>query len=222
MPLSILQRIGFPRRLAVLMLCLFGTALAGSPAKASDAAGLVCPLAEHERQRTLEDFKVDLELVKNEYVARKKVFDMIKKLWAVRSIEREIYLDYKRHTDRTKVRVARMRTVIAQQSSIVEQYALACAQALGPKDEVPVSARVEELQAEYRRLDCKLLDRDSEIADIDRNFDAAILETTRTLAEQNIKTRFELEIEEYDLSQSKARSNSYRRRAKECRKQLAD
>jgi hypothetical protein len=183
---------------------------------------LVCPFAEHERQRALQDFKFELELVENEYRARKKVFDMIERLWAVHSIEKEIYLDYKRLRDRTKVRVARLTTQIAQQASIVEQYALACGQIRRETTIDDVSARIHELQAEYRRLDCELLDRDSKIADIDREFDEAILKATRTLVEGNIKTQFELVIEEYDFSQSKARSESYRRRAKACRTQLID
>ncbi|MAG32008.1 MAG: hypothetical protein CL908_14085 [Deltaproteobacteria bacterium] len=211
-------------RLARLTLCLAGAAFVSTAAQASDTGGLdfVCPLVEHERQRLLEDSKVELELVENEYLARKKIFEMIERLWAAHSIERETYLDYRRLRDRTKVRVARLTIQIAQQKGIVEQYVLACAQNRGARTATLVSARVEELQAEYRRLDCELLDRDSEVAEIDREFDEAILQATRTLADQNIKTRYELVVEEYDLSQSKARSDSYRRRAMECRKQLVN
>ncbi len=83
-------------------------------AQALDRRGLdlICPLVEHERQRVLEDYQLDLELAQNKYQARRKVFEMVAELWTVRSIERERYLDYKRLRDRAKVRVVRLNTQI--------------------------------------------------------------------------------------------------------------
>ena len=182
---------------------------------------LVCPLVEHESLRHLEDSRFGMELLENEYRARLKIFEMIEKLWLARSIEQEAYLDYKRLRDRTKARIARSETEIAQRSSMSTQYALVCAQVRGEViDEI--KKKVEELQAEYRRLDCELLDRDSAIAEVDYEFDRAILKATRTLAERNIKSRYELVLDEYDLSQSKARFDSFRTRAKMCKKQLTE
>ena len=89
---------------------------------------LVCPLLEHERQRDLENYELLLGLVQSEYLSRGKVFEMVEKLWAVRSIEKEVYLDYRRLRDRTNVRVDRMRAQIAQHKSIVDQYELTCGQ----------------------------------------------------------------------------------------------
>ena len=181
----------------------------------------MCPLVEYERQADLQDSLVELELVENEYRARSQVFEMIEKLWVARSIEQEAYLDYRRPRDRTKVRIARLTAQIAQQESIVEQYTLTCSRIRGtPVDRLP--EKIAKLQAGYRRLDCEILARDAEIAEIDYEFDRQILKATRTLNERNVKSRYELVIDEYDLSQSKARSESYRRRAKECEKQLGD
>ncbi len=206
-----------------LLFCVACSAVSTAYAQSAGPGGLdlVCPLVEHERRRALENSQFELELVENEYRARGAVFDMIEKLWVVRSIEREVYLDYKRLRDRTKVRIARLIAQISQERSIVEQYALTCAQVRGqPIDHV--AEKIDELQAEYRRLDCELLARDAEIADIDYEFDKAVLEATRTLNERNIKSKYELVIDEYDLSQSKARSESYRRRTAICKKRLAD
>jgi len=210
-------------RIASLLLYVASSAASTAHAQAIDLTGLdlVCPLVEHERQRDLEDSLVELELVENEYRARKQVFEMIEKLWGARSIEQEVYLDYKRLRDRTKVRIPRLTARIAQQKNIVEQYALTCSQIRGSLVD-RLSEKIAELQAEYRRLDCELLARDAEIADIDYEFDQAILEATRVLSQQNIKSKYDLVIDEYDLSQSRARSESYRRRTKECKKQLAN
>lgn len=192
-------------------------------AQAPDRRGLdlICPLVEHERQRALADQKLALKLVVNEYESRRRVFDMVEKLWAAHSIEKEVYLNYKRLRDRTKVRVGRVSAQVAQQKSIVEQYELTCGQARGETGTGDTKEKIDALQREYRRIDCELLDKDVEIAEIDQDFDAAILRATQTLVESNIKTKFQLVIEEYDLSQSKARVDGYRRRAKACKKGLA-
>lgn len=182
---------------------------------------LLCPLEEHERKQAVEDAEFELELLENEYRSRKKVFEMMEKLWAARSIEREIYLDSKRLRDRTKASIARVTTLIAQRSSMAEQYALTCAQVRGEIVD-QVQEKVDELQAEYRRLDCELLSRDLDIARIDYHFDKAMLEATRTLVEGNIKSKYELVIDEYDLSQSKARVESYKARTAICKKRLVE
>ena len=202
---------------------VFCGALATASAESSEPTGLdlVCPLVEHERQRELEDSQIERELVEHEYRARVEIFEMIEKLWAVRSVEREIYLDSKRKRDRTKVSIARLTTQIAQQESILAQYRLSCSQVRG--EAVPdISERIQELQAEYRRLDCELLARDAEIAKVDYAFDKAMLDATRTLAEGNIKSRYDLVIDEFDLRHSKARLESYTRRTKTCRQKLSD
>ena len=140
---------------------------------------------------------------------------MIEQLWQARSIEREVYLDSKRLRDRTQASIARVETQIAQQASIAKQYALTCGRLRGePVDRL--DERVRELQAEYRRLDCELLARDLDIARIDRAFDEAKL----GLVNGNIKSRYELVIDEYDLSQSNARVESYQARQVACRAQL--
>ena len=115
-----------------------------------------------------------------------------------------------------------MKAQIARQKSIVEQYELTCSEVREEKKVREVKDRIAALHTQYRRLDCELLDRDVEIAAIDYEFGSAILSATRTLVENNIKTKFELVIEEYDLSQSRARVDGYRRRAKACRKRLKD
>jgi DNA-binding LacI/PurR family transcriptional regulator len=115
-----------------------------------------------------------------------------------------------------------MKAQIAQQKSIVEQYELICGEEREEKTVGEVKERIAALHAQYRRIDCELLNRDVEIAAIDYDYDAAILSATRTLVESNIKTKFELVIEEYDLSQSKERVDGYRSRAKACRKRLKD
>jgi hypothetical protein len=206
----------------LLLLCVTSNAASIATAQSGGTGGLspVCPLVKYERQRDLDDSETELELVKNEDLARNKVFNMIEKLWAVRSIEREVYLDHKRLRDRTRVRIARLNTQISQLKIVVEQYVLTCDQVRGnPAEHLP--ERVNELQSEYRRLDCELLAKDSEIADIDYEFDQQILEATRTLVEGNIKSKHELVIDEYDLSQSRARSESYRRRTTICKEKLA-
>ena len=182
---------------------------------------LVCPLLEHERQRDLENYELLLGLVQSEYLSRGKVFEMVEKLWAVRSIEKEVYLDYRRLRDRTKVRVDRMRAQIAQQKSIVDQYELTCGQLRGEAKVGENEDRINELHNQYRRIDCELLDRDVEIAEIDFEYDEEILHATQILVESNIKTKFELVLEEFDLRQSKARVKGFRRRASACRKRLA-
>lgn len=192
-------------------------------AQTPDRRGLdpICPLVEHERQRALADYELQLKLVENEYQARRRVFDMVEKLWAVRSIEKELYLDYKRLRDRTGVRVSRVSAQVALQKSIVEQYELTCGRVRGETEIANVEERIDALQREYRRIDCELLDKDVRIAEIDHEYDAAILRATQNLVESNIKTKFQLVIEEYDLSQSKARVDGYRRRANACKKRLA-
>ncbi len=191
-------------------------------AQAPDRSGLdlICPLVEHERERALEDYELERKLIKSEYQSRRRMFDMVEKLWAVRSIEKEVYLDYKRLRDRTRVRVGRMSLKIAQQKSIVKQYELTCGQVRGETAVGDRREKINELHSEYRRIDCELLDKDVEIAEIDHEYDAAILSATRTLVESNIKTKFELVIEEFDLSQSKAQVEGFRRRANACRKRL--
>ena len=67
-----------------------------------------------------------------------------------------------------------------------------------------------------------MLARDWEIAEIDYEFDKAVLDATRTLADSNIKSKYELVIDEYDLSQSKARVESYKSRTASCKKRLAE
>ena len=182
---------------------------------------MVCPLVEYERQRDLHDSQIELELVENEYRARSRVFEMIEKLWAASSIQQEDYLDYRRLRDRTRVRIARLTVRIAQQENVVEQYALTCSHVRGtPVDRLP--EKIASLHAEYRRLDCEILARDAQIAEIDYEFDRQVLTATRTLNERNITSRYELVIDEYDLSQSEARLKSYRRRAKRCKKKLGE
>jgi hypothetical protein len=215
-------------RIALLTTLVFGhlpdSASTAQTAHATDRGGLdlICPLVEHERRRDLEDYELEVKLVESEYQSRREVFGMVEKLWAVRSIEREIYLDYRRLRDRTQVRVGRMKAQIAQQKSVVEQYELTCGEDREEKTVGEVKERIAALHAQYRRIDCELLDRDVEIAAIDYDYDASILSATRTLVESNIKTKFELVIEEYDLSQSKERVDGYRSRAKACRKRLKD
>jgi hypothetical protein len=193
-------------------------------AQASDRSGLdlICPLVEHERQRALEDYELELTLVESEYQARKKVFAMVERLWAVRSIEREVYLDYQRLRDRTKVRAGRAAVQIEQQKSIVEQYQLTCGQVRGETTVGDIQEPIDSLQRQYRRIDCDLLDKDLEIAEIDYKYDAEVLSATRSLVANNIKTKFQLVIEEFDLSQSKRRADGFRRRASACRKGLED
>ena len=226
------------------LVCLAGTATPVAHAQPIDIGGsrLLCPLVLHERQRDLEDARFELELTENEYRARKRLFVMIEKLWEARSIERELYLDYKRLRDRTRVRMARLKTRIAQLRSETEQVALACGQGgqggqggragrgdRGEKSEIdesvngaldPLAEKIDALQAEYRRLDCELLARDREIAAIDHEFDRAVLEATRALSEGHIKSRYELVIDEFDHDQSKARVESFATRKAACRRQL--
>ncbi|MCP5068087.1 MAG: hypothetical protein GY946_16115 [bacterium] len=208
------------------LLTAFVAACLPAPVALAQAPGhrgldLVCPLLEHERHRALEDYELELGLVENEYQSRSKVFEMVERLWAVRSVEREVYLDYRRLRDRTKVRVDRMRAQIAQQKSIVDEYELTCSQLRGETTAAEIEDRIAELHNQFRLVDCELLERDVEIAEIDYEYDEEVLRATRTLVESNIKTQFELVIEEYDLSQSKARVEGYRRRAISCRKKLA-
>ena len=212
-------------RIALLSTLVFAQfPVAAASAQIPDRGGLdlICPLVEHERQRALADHELDLKLIENEYQSRRKVFEMVERLWAVRSIEKEVYLDYRRLRDRTRVRVDRMKAQIAQQKSIVEQYLLTCSQVRGETTVEDIGERIEELHGQYRRIDCELLDKDVEIAKIDYEYDSAILSAARTLVESNIKTKFELVLEEYDLKQSKARVEGYRHRAKACKKKLKD
>jgi len=223
--MAVARRRGCGRSLPALLL-LVGMATGAASTAVAQSTGttgldLVCPLVQYERHRELADSVAELELVDNEYRARIKVFAMIEKLWQAHSIEREVYLDYKRLRDRTKVRIARLNTQISQQKAVVEQYELTCDQVRGEPAE-GLHERIEALQAEYRRLDCALLARDTEIAEIDYEFDRQILEATRTLAAENIKSNYALVIEEYDLSQSRARSETYRRRTALCKKKLAE
>ncbi len=189
----------------------------------ADATGLdpLCPLVEHERQRALDDSRLELDLVKNEFQARSDVFDMVEQLWEARSIEREVYLDYKRLRDRTGVRIKRVQSQIAQQQAIAEQYEIVCGRLRGASLPEGPTARLATLQGEYRRLDCELLKWDMEIARIDRDVYAEIVEASRTMSERRIKSRFELILDEYELVQSQARLEGYRRRARECRAKLA-
>ncbi len=215
-------RSGSPPKFASLVCCLASVVVSAAHAQSIDSRGLdlVCPLVEHESLRHLEDARFNLELLENEYRARLRIFEMIQKLWDARSIDQEAYLDYKRLRDRTKARIARSTTQISQRSRMAEQYALTCAQVRG-ESIGQIQKKIDDLQAEYRRLDCVLLARDSAIAEIDYEFDRAILKSTRTLAERNIKSRYELVLEEYDLSQSKARFDSYRARTTACKRRLA-
>ncbi len=196
---------------------------AEAPGQETEATGLdlLCPLLEHERQRALDDARLELELVKNEFQSRSDVFDMVEELWRVRSIERETYLDYKRLRDRTGVRIKRVQSQIAQQQAIAEQYELVCGRLRGAAQPEDPAARLATLQAEYRRLDCELLKWDAEIARVDHDVYAEIVEASRTMSESEIKSRFELILDEYDLVQSKARMEGYRRRARECRAELS-
>ncbi len=207
--------------LALALTCSFAPA---ASAQSADSTGLdlICPLAEHERQRKLADLQLDLALAENELEARRNVFDMVDSLWSVRSIEKEIFLDYKRLRDRTRVRVARVNAEIAQQKSIVERYALACSVVRGEKTARDVARRIALLDDAYRRSDCDLHRRDAEIAEVDLEYDAAVLESTRTLARDNIKTKFELMVEQYDLNQSKARAEGFRKRARACEATLVN
>jgi hypothetical protein len=65
-------------------------------------------------------------------------------------------------------------------------------------------------------------DKDLEIAEIDYKYDAEVLSATQTLVKNNIKSKFQLVIEEFDLSQSKGRVEGFRRRASACRNRLED
>ncbi len=204
-------------------LLALGLGASGAAAHPVDHAelDLLCPLVETERQRDLEDARISLELVENEYRTRRQVFGMIEKLWQARAIDQEDYLDYKRLRDRTRVRIDRTKARIAQREGIVEQYELACARLRGGDTE-GLDERIARLRAEHGRLECEVLARDAEIAKIDYVFDRDILQATRALRERNVKSKYEVVIDEYDLSQSKARSESYRRRARQCKRQLAE
>ena len=210
-------------RILLLLLCLGVATADSSSAQPLDPVGLdlVCPLVAYERQQVLEDSQFEVELAENELRARKRVFEMVEKLWQARAIEQEIYLDYKRLHDRTKARLSLLATQIAQQRTAVEQYELVCKEVRSESNSDP-QEKITRLQHEYRRLDCELLARQAELAEIDYVFDKAILEATRALAEGNIKSRYELVIDEYDLSQSKAKHESYRNRMILCKKRLAE
>ncbi len=186
-----------------------------------DRVGLdwLCPLVEYESRRELEDHRMELELLRIEYRARSQVFEMVDQLWAAHAIEQELYLDYKRLRDRTKLGIARLVALVSRQESAVEQYTLACSPLRGRSvDGLP--AKIAELQARYRRLDCEVLARDADVAQVDYEFDREILEATRKLNKRDIKSKYELVVDEFDLGQSKARLESHRRRARECRKRL--
>lgn len=209
-------------RASLVVVALFGSSPAAPGLADTGPQGLdlVCPLLEHESQRLLQDYELDLELVENEHQARRKLFDMVEALWAVRSIEKEIYLDYKRLRDRTKIRVARVGAQIARQKSISQQYVLSCAQARGEASAEDVTEQLQSLVADYRTSDCELLARDAEIAEVDMAYDAAMLEATRVLVDSNISTKFELVVKQYNLSQSRARVEGFRRRARSCKAAL--
>jgi hypothetical protein len=102
--------------------------------------------------------------------------------------------------------------LVSQRETALEQYGLAC----GDDATDEAAARVEKLQVLYRSLECELLGKDAEIAAIDAAYDEAVLESTRILADGNVKTKFELVVEEYALSQSAARMKEYVRRARRC------
>jgi len=216
-------QVAFVSGIAGLVFCLSTVVAPAARAQSVGPRGmnLACPLVEHESLRHLEDSRFGMELHENEYRARLKIFEMIEKLWLARSIEQEAYLDYKRLRDRTKARIARSATQMPPRTSMAAQYALVCAQVRGESID-GIQEKVEELQAEYRRLDCELLERDSAIAQIDHEFDRAIVKATRTLSERNIKSRYELVLDEYDLSQSKARLDSFRTRTRMCMKRLVE
>jgi len=223
------NRCGFSPRSITLLLLLASAAPRVAHAESVDLDGsrLLCPLVLHERQRDLEDARFKLELTENEYLARKRLFVMIDKLWEARSIERELYLDYKRLRDRTWVRSKRLETRIAQLDSETKQVALACDQGGKSQSDASenepldtIAKKIDVLQAEYRRLDCELLARDLEIAAIDHEFDRAVLEATRAFIEGRIKSRYELVIDEFAHDQSKARVESFATRARACRKRL--
>ncbi len=101
MPISRSCRASSLLRTVSLLFCAASGAVTTAQAQSAGPGGLdlVCPLVEHERQRDLEDHQSELELVENEYHAISRVFDMVEKLWKVRSIEREAYLDYKRRRE---------------------------------------------------------------------------------------------------------------------------
>ena len=211
------------RVLSLVLLCMVVLPSHLAMGQEAEATGLdlLCPLVEHERQRALDDARLELDLVKNEFRSRSNVFDMVEDLWEVRSIEREVYLDYKRLRDRTGVRIKQVQSQIAQQQAIAEQYEIVCGRLRGaPQPEDP-AARLATLQGEYRRLDCEILKWDAEIAKIDHDVYAEIVEASRTMSENEIKSRYELILDEYDLVQSQARLEGYRRRARECRAKLA-
>ncbi len=216
---------------AIALLVALAAGLAPSPSYATEAAGaadaagetpgldLVCPLELHERERDLADSRIEKTLTENQHRAQARVFEMIERLWATRAIEQEVYLDQKRLRDRTKVRITRLGLQIEQDRRALDQLELACADVRGEPVE-DLAQRVRSLQSEVRRLDCDLLAKDAEIADIDRAFDEEMLAATKILVERNIKSRHDLVLDEYALSQSKARSESYRARARACRSRL--
>ncbi len=200
----------------VALLLLF----ASSPAHAAGGFDRLCPLLDHDERRELEDLELELRLTKTELRARERVYAMVEALWKVRAVEQEIYLDYRRMRDRTRVRVDRVATAIEQQRAVVAQYDLICEGAGAATADAESSAKIDELNAEYRRRECELLGHDVAIAEVDLAFHAAVLEATRSLNQGNVKSKFELVLDESDADQAKARVDAYRRRAKSCRAQL--
>jgi len=196
---------------------LSGAGVAAPEELSREAPASLCPLVSYERLRILEDFELERDLAANEYAARSRVFGLVEELWKLRSVERDLYLDYKRLRDRSKVRVGQLELQIAQQKAIVKQYALACTKDERGNVSVDTARQLSELQRDYRRLDCEILDREWQMARIDLGYRDGVLEATRTLTQGKIKTRFELMVDEFERDQAKARADAYGRRAKACR-----
>ncbi len=208
-------------RLGALVLFVGSVAaIIGAPDVARAGFDRLCPLLDHEEHRELQDLELSLELARTELRARERVFEMVEALWQVRAVEQEIYLDYRRQRDRTRVRVDRIETEIEQQQTVVAQYDLICDGRKASAANAESTAEIDALNERYRELECKLLGYDVAIAEVDYAFHSAVLEATKTLNLGNVKSKFDLVLDEADAAQAKSRVEGYRRRARGCRAQL--
>jgi hypothetical protein len=182
-----------------------------SAALAAEPASETCAVRLAEARFELDELREQELLAPVQLDAEQGIFDLVEPLWEANITARLTYLENRRDRDAAAVQVARSRIARQrgeQKLAVIERECLAQGDAA-------------EARREYETLSCRLVDRDREIAAIDRSYHADVVEILGELRGRELVTEQRVIRARYLLQTSEMELRLRGARQRECEKGLA-
>ena len=193
---------------------------AAVPPLAQDLPLPLCRLVLDTERYDLDEARLELELARSNVAAFEEIYKLIEGLWRHEAIARMIYLEAKYDLDAAELALQRVRLIVEQQETIVEQYLRVCDAWASGKSWNEDDEAIDRAHALFRELQCAILAKDVEIAAVNLEFDRELLASVLDLRAGEVATRQEVIRAELDVTIEEQRLATGKRRAAACQADL--